>query len=92
MEQSEKKKSALAKVAAAKERASSMFSAFPCSKIKVQNDTTLDISSSDDELDSEVKDCGNKTVTPTYKQTLTLLQTQQSLIDSLKKQLDSIKR
>lgn len=73
-----------------------MFSAFPSPKKNVQNDVIFDISSSDDELDPDdkppIKTKKRPSLTPTHKQTLTLLQTQQSLIDSLKKQLDSIKR
>ena len=48
---SEKRKSALAKVAAAKQRANNMFSSFPTSSKGQNTDITLDISSSDDDND-----------------------------------------
>ena len=74
-----------------------MFSAFPSSKVQ-NSDITVDISSSDDdEANDRDKVHKSRVTTPTAtdKQTLTLfeqLKTQQSLIESLKKQLDSIRR
>ena len=92
---------ALAKVAAAKQRASNMFSAFSSSKVQKSNDIlTVGVSSSDDDSDDHdandnVHVRKSKLTAATDKQTLTLidqLKTQQSLIESLKQELYSIKR
>ena len=92
----EKKKIALAKVAAANQQASNMFSAFSNSKVQNSNDIlTVGVSSSDDDLDDHDADDNvhkhksKLTAATDDKQTLTLidqLKTQQSLIESLKQE------
>lgn len=67
-----------------------MFSSFPTSSKGQNTDITLDISSSDDDDDD-----ANNSVQKTKSLPLTLLdqlKTQQSLIESLQQQLESIKR
>ena len=88
---SEKKKKALAKVTAAKERASQMFSAFPSAKMQ-PSVGTVDISSSEDDGDFEPRDEQANEPYMQKGQMFQQVKTQQSLIDSLKKQLESIKR